>query len=76
MLTLNYELELKPDRTVTFKLPETILPGRHKVVLIIEETISASEHEFMGVLEKTRGSWQQGDGLAWQLRLRDEWDKR
>ena len=27
-------------------------------------------------LERTAGLWKQGDGLAWQRRLRDEWDHK
>lgn len=28
------------------------------------------------VLERTRGMWKHGDGLAWQKKMRSEWDKR
>lgn len=28
------------------------------------------------LLKQTSGTWKQGDGLAWQRRLRDEWDDR
>lgn len=27
-------------------------------------------------LTRTRGIWRQGDGLAWQQRLRDDWIER
>ncbi|MBU1189894.1 MAG: ribbon-helix-helix domain-containing protein [Gammaproteobacteria bacterium] len=27
-------------------------------------------------LNDTAGIWRQGDGLAWQQRLREEWDRR
>ena len=27
-------------------------------------------------LANTRGIWKRGDGLAWQRKLRGEWDKR
>lgn len=27
------------------------------------------------VLHRTAGLWRQGDALAWQRRLRDEWDR-
>lgn len=27
------------------------------------------------VLQRTAGLWRQGDGLAWQRRLRSEWDR-
>jgi hypothetical protein len=26
-------------------------------------------------LARTAGIWRQGDGLAWQQRMRDEWDR-
>lgn len=28
------------------------------------------------LLAQTSGTWKKGDGLAWQRRLRDEWDDR
>jgi predicted transcriptional regulator len=28
------------------------------------------------LLERTRGIWKRGDGLAWQRKLRGEWGKR
>lgn len=34
------------------------------------------EHaEFMGLLDKVQGTWTRGDGLAWQKKLRAEWDR-
>lgn len=32
--------------------------------------------DFDGLLENTRGIWRHGDGLAFQQRLRGEWDER
>ena len=37
MLTLNINCEVMPDRVVTFKLPETVRPGRHELVVVLEE---------------------------------------
>ena len=31
---------------------------------------------FEELLEMTAGTWQEGDGLAWQRRMRAEWDDR
>ncbi len=28
------------------------------------------------LLEKTRGTWKGGDGLEYQIRIREEWDDR
>jgi|CXWL01.1.fsa_nt_gi hypothetical protein len=37
MLTLNINYEVLPDRLVTIKLPETFCPGRHELVIVLEE---------------------------------------
>jgi predicted transcriptional regulator len=34
-----------------------------------------SRPDLADVLQRTAGLWRQGDGLAWQQRLRDEWDR-
>ena len=31
--------------------------------------------KFMRLSEKVRGTWTNGDGLAWQLKMRAEWDR-
>lgn len=33
------------------------------------------EPEFEELLERTRGLWQHGDGLAYQARMRGEWER-
>jgi len=43
MLTLNIDYEVLPDRLVTFKLPETVRPGRHELVIVLEERPSQPE---------------------------------
>lgn len=35
---------------------------------------SLQRRDLQAVLERTRGLWKQGDALAYQQRLRDEWD--
>ena len=32
--------------------------------------------DLLSALEDSAGIWHRGDGLAWQQRLRDEWDER
>ncbi|MDO5651012.1 MAG: hypothetical protein Q4G13_02610 [Moraxella sp.] len=34
----------------------------------------AADDGFLTVLEKTKNTWQHGDGLAYQQQLRKEWD--
>ena len=47
-----------------------------RAVRKLREAESPAEPEptFDELLESTRGTWTEGDGLAWQLRLRAEWD--
>lgn len=35
-----------------------------------------SETDQEDLLKQSSGSWKEGDGLAWQQRLRGEWDDR
>jgi hypothetical protein len=35
-----------------------------------------ARRSFDELVEATRNTWAQGDGLEWQVRRRDEWDER
>jgi hypothetical protein len=37
---------------------------------------AAPEPAFDALLDRTRGIWRQGDGLAYQEGIRGEWDRR
>lgn len=71
--TLTYELDLQQNRIIQFKLPDTIKPGKHQVVLVIDEKEEKTD-DFLNLLTATKGLWQQGDGLAYQQALRSEWE--
>jgi len=76
MRTMTYNLELQKDRTVTFKLPNDIPLGFHKIVLVVDEKpITRSQQEFNKLLKQTSGIWQQGDGLQYQTKRREEWER-
>jgi hypothetical protein len=78
MRAITYELELKDDRTVTLTLPEDIPLGKHQIVVVIDEHVKVDvmRHDtYDELLLQTRGLWKQGDGLRYQERLRDEWDR-
>ena len=36
---------------------------------------SGARPSLQTALSRTAGIWRNGDGLAWQTRLRDEWDR-
>jgi hypothetical protein len=52
MLTLNIEYEVLADRLVTIKLPETVLLGRHELVIVVEEQTSQSASDADGKVKK------------------------
>jgi phosphopantothenoylcysteine synthetase/decarboxylase len=33
------------------------------------------EPSFEEILERSRGTWKHGDGLEYQIRIREEWDR-
>lgn len=35
---------------------------------------TSTDNDFLTLLETTKGIWQHGDGLAYQEKLRAEWD--
>ena len=37
MLTLNINYDVLPDRLVTIQLPQEVRPGRHELVIVLEE---------------------------------------
>jgi hypothetical protein len=74
MLTLNIDCEVKPDRMVTFKLPETVRLGRHELVVVVEEESSrANVNSNVQALMQFAGSvaaFKQTDGLEYQQAMR------
>ena len=43
MLTININYEVLSDRLITIKLPEEVSPGRHDVVIMVDEKEPARE---------------------------------
>ena len=76
MYTMTYGLELENDRTMTLKLPYYIPLGFHKILLVVDENpVPVPDDKFDELLKQTKGMWKSGDGLAYQVKLRDEWER-
>ncbi len=56
------------------KVPMTELVRR--AIRRYREDSESPSADFAEVLRRTSGIWQAGDGLEYQRRLREEWDKR
>ena len=79
MLTLNIDCEVMPDRMVTFKLPETVRPGRHELVVVLEEEGSAqtqtgSNAQALMQFASSVDAFKQVDGIEYQRAMRTEWN--
>ncbi len=76
MYTMAYDFDLENDRTMTFKLPDYIPLGFHKILLVVDDKpASVPDDKFDELLKQTKGMWKSGDGLAYQVKLRDEWER-
>lgn len=77
MLTLNIDYEVLPDRVVTIKLPESVRPGRHELVIVVEENEMAkadSNAEALMEFAGTVAAFKRVDGVEYQREVRAEWD--
>jgi len=79
MVTITRKLEIPEDRTVVIKLPDTVPPGPHEVVVIVGEAttdgISSDSNaeelmRFAGTIQSFSGI----DGLEYQRHIRAEWE--
>lgn len=78
MLSIALEYEVPPDRTIIVKMPDEVQPGRHELIVVINEQPSAPRspetcnadalNQLAGTLRLTE------DPLAFQQRLREEWE--
>jgi len=78
MRALTYQLELKDDRTVTITLPEDVPLGKHQIIIVIDDQVkdTITAHDtYDELLLKMSGLWKQGDGLHYQEKVRDEWNR-
>ena len=63
MLSVTLEYEVPHDRTLIVKLPNAVQPGKHELIVVINEQPLAAPLPESGE-----------DPLAFQQRLREEWE--
>lgn len=78
MLTMNLACNVPADRMVILRLPESVEPGPHELVVVVDEAAGATEGSnaealmrFSGSLEAFRGD----DAVEYQRRIRADWDR-
>lgn len=76
MYAVTLQCEIPEERTLTVKLPDSIQPGAHQVMVIIDEAVAKSSRAVQGELMRFAGSipsLADMDGVAVQRTLREEW---
>ena len=76
MYALTLQCEIPEERTLTVKLPNSIQPGTHEVMVIIDEVEAKSAHTVRGGLMRFAGaipSLADVEGVAPQRAMREEW---
>lgn len=72
MLSITGEFEVQPNGALLIQLPEEVRPGKHKIVLVIDETTPAIESNaaaLMSFAGKTQG-FAGISGLEYQRQAR------
>ena len=78
MLSVTLEYEVPHDRTLIVKLPNTVQPGKHELIVVINEQPLAApvpESGDVDALNQLAGTVRlTEEPLAFQQRLRAEWE--
>lgn len=75
MLSINYEVEIKENHKVELTLPDSLSPGKHQLVVVVDEKVTdqSKERSNSEALMKLAGTvdWEV-DGVEFQRKIRDE----
>jgi len=78
VLSMTLEYEVPDDRTIIVKLPKAVQPGKHELIVVVNEQPSAllsPEPLNADALNQLVGALRlMEDPLAFQQRLREEWE--
>jgi len=79
MLSITGEFEVQPNGALLIQLPEEVRPGKHKIVLVIDEAASAkpaveSNAEALMSFAGRMSSFAGINGLEYQRQAREEWN--
>ena len=76
MYAVTLQCEIPEERTLIVKLPDSIQPGTHEVMVIIDEVEAKSPRPVQGGLMRFAGSipsLADVKGVAAQRAMREEW---
>jgi hypothetical protein len=73
MLSMTLDYDVPPSRDVIIRLPENIQPGKHKLVVVVDESISKEQQPNLEAFTGSIGAFSGIDAVALQRQWRDEW---
>jgi hypothetical protein len=73
MLSITLDYDVPPSRDVTIRLPENIQPGKHKLVVVVDESISKEQQPNLDAFSGSVSAFSGIDAVALQRQWRDEW---
>ncbi len=82
MQSIETVANVNQDGTITIALPRDITPGKHRVVLVIDDPLSDDKPasiddapQLMGMAGLVTAFNAIADPVAWQQQQRDEWER-
>ena len=75
MLSVKITCEVTENGIVTLRLPHTISPGRHEIIVVIDEQTAMDDTSLADTLMQFAGTWKSEriDAVEYQHQLREEW---
>lgn len=76
MISLTIQCNVTEDRCVHVQLPPRIRPGRHEIVLVLDEHTFPLPDNQAEQLMQFAGAWRSDgiDPLTYQQQAREEWE--
>lgn len=82
MQSIETMVHVNQERIITIALPHDISPGKHRIVLVIDDALSDDKSaslndapQLMRMAGQVTAFNTIGDPVAWQQQQRDEWER-
>ena len=73
MLSMTLEYDVPPSRDVLIKLPDNTQPGKHTLVVVVDESVAQEQQPNLEAFAGSILAFSGMDAVALQRQLRDEW---
>jgi hypothetical protein len=74
MLSITLDYDVPASRDIAIRLPETIKPRKHKLIVVIDEVAPSSSTQSLQAFSGAIPEFAGVDAVALQRQWRDEWE--